>query len=59
MSPAVFREAGRLKSKYQMPLGDVVAASECLVNNGILVTADHHDFEPVVKAEKLQVRWIR
>ncbi|MDR2785599.1 MAG: PIN domain-containing protein [Treponema sp.] len=59
MSADVFREAGRLKSKYKIPLGDAVAAAECLVNNGLLVTADHHDFEPLATAEKLKVHWIR
>ena len=54
-----FKEAGRIKAKYKIPLGDSIAVAECIVENGILVTSDHNDFEKVVDAEKIKISWFR
>ena len=59
LSKDVFKEAGRIKSKYRIPLGDSVAVAECIVGNGILVTADHADFEKIENAENIEINWGR
>jgi predicted nucleic acid-binding protein len=55
----VFNEAGKIKSKYKIPLGDSIAVAECIIGNGILVTSDHHDFEKIEKKENLKINWFR
>jgi len=55
----VFNEAGRIKSKYKIPLGDSIAVAECLIGKGILVTSDHNDLEKVEKKENLKINWFR
>jgi predicted nucleic acid-binding protein len=55
----VFNEAGRIKSEYKIPIGDSIAAAECIICNGILVTSDHNDFEKVEKKENLRINWFR
>jgi hypothetical protein len=55
----VLKEAGRLKSKYKLSLADSIAIAESIVNNGSLVTADHHEIEPVKATENINVTWFR
>jgi len=55
----VFREAGRIKSKYKIPLGDSIAVAECIAGKGTLVTSDHTDFEKIEIAEKIKIDWFR
>jgi PIN domain nuclease of toxin-antitoxin system len=53
ISDAVFAEAGRLKATYKISL------AEASVSDGLLVTADRHEFESVEKHESIHFRWIR
>ncbi|MDR2921864.1 MAG: PIN domain-containing protein [Treponema sp.] len=55
----VFDEAGRIKSKYKIPLGDSIAVAECIIGKGILVTSDHNDLEKIEKNENLKINWFR
>jgi len=55
----VFNEAGRIKSKYKIPLGDSIAVAECIIGKGILVTSDHNDFEKIEKKENIKINWFR
>jgi len=55
----VFNEAGRIKSKYKIPLGDSIAVAECIIGKGILVTSDHNDLEEIEKKENLKINWFR
>ena len=55
----VFNEAGRIKSKYRMPLGDSIVVAECIVNNGILVTSDYKDLAKFEKEENIKINWFR
>jgi len=55
----VFKEAGRLKSKYKLSLADSIAIAESIINKGSLVTADHHEIGPIEAAEKIDVTWFR
>jgi PIN domain nuclease of toxin-antitoxin system len=59
ISDAVFTEAGRLKATYRISLADSIALAEALVSDGLLVTADHHEFESVEKHEDMHFCWIR
>ena len=55
----VFNEAGRIKSKYKIPLGDSIVVAECIVNNGILVTSDYKDLVKFEKEENVKINWFR
>jgi predicted nucleic acid-binding protein len=55
----VFREAGRIKSTYKIPLGDTILVAECIIGKWILVTSDHTDFERIEKIEDIKINWIR
>jgi len=55
----VFKEAGRLKTKYKLSLADSIAVAESIINKASLVTADHHEIEPIETAEKINVTWFR
>ena len=55
----IFNEAGRIKSKYKIPLGDSIVVAECIVRKGTLVTSDHSDLEKIEKAEKIKINWFR
>ena len=55
----VFKEAGRLKSKYRLSIADSVAVAESVTNGGSLVTADHHEIGPIERAEKISITWFR
>ncbi|MCL2154202.1 MAG: PIN domain-containing protein [Leptospirales bacterium] len=55
----VFNEAGRIKSKYKIPLGDSIAVAECIIGKWILVTSDHSDIEKIEKEEDIKVNWFR
>ena len=59
LSEEVFKEAGHIKSKYKIPLGDSIALAECITKNAILVTSDHNDFEPIEKIEDIKINWFR
>jgi predicted nucleic acid-binding protein len=59
LDDAVLREAGRLKANYKLSIADSIAVAETIINNGTLVTSDHHEIEPVKKHEKLKVFWFR
>lgn len=54
-----FKEAGRIKSTYKIPLGDSIAAAESIVRKEALVTSDHSDFDKVEVAENIKICWFR
>ena len=55
----VFQEAGRIKSKYKIPLGDSIAVAECIIGDGTLVTSDYSDFGKIEKPENIKINWFR
>jgi len=52
-------EAGRLKAIYKMSLADTFAVAQVIVSNGVLVTSDHHELEPIETSEGLNFMWFR
>ena len=59
LSEKVFIEAGRIKSRYKIPLGDSIVVAECIISEGALVTSDHNDLAKIEKAEKIRIDWFR
>jgi predicted nucleic acid-binding protein len=55
----VFKEAGRIKSKHKVPLGDSIVVAECIIGKGILVTSDHNDMGKIEKTEDIKINWFR
>jgi predicted nucleic acid-binding protein len=55
----VFAEAGRLKAIYKISLVDSIAIAETVAQRGILLTADHHEFDAVEQTESVHFLWIR
>jgi predicted nucleic acid-binding protein len=54
-----FKEAGRIKSIYKIPLGDSIVIAECIIEKGIIVTSDHNDFEKIMNKENIKINWFR
>ena len=55
----IFLEAGRLKATYRISLADSIALAEAIVSDGILLTADHHEFDLIETSEEIKFLWIR
>ncbi|PIU68042.1 MAG: VapC toxin family PIN domain ribonuclease [Armatimonadetes bacterium CG07_land_8_20_14_0_80_40_9] len=55
----VFKEAGRLKVIYKISLADSIALAEAKTRGVPILTADHHEFDPVDKAGDVIFHWIR
>jgi predicted nucleic acid-binding protein len=52
-------EAGRLKSRYRISLGDCFGLALTADLNGTFVTADHHELDEVERNEAIPFLWIR
>lgn len=59
LSDAVLRESSRLKAGYSISLADSIAIGEANVRNAQLVTADHHEFDPLEEKGEAKFYWIR
>ena len=59
ISDRVLREAGRLKASYRLSLADAIALAEAAVQEGILVTSDHHELDVIEQNEPIKLLWIR
>ena len=59
LSNQLFFEAGKLKAKYRISLADSIALSMAYLQNGMLVTSDHHEFDIIEQKEKISFCWIR
>ena len=59
LSDSVFKESGRLKATYRVSLADSIAIAEAKVRDAKLVTADHHEFDPLEEKGEVRFFWIR
>lgn len=59
LADEVFREAGRLKSRYRMSLADSIVLAESVVKKAVVVSSDHHEFDAVERDEDIEFLWIR
>ncbi len=55
VSPALMREAGRLKASHRLSYADAFAAGLARVRRGTLVSADRREFGPVETAREVSV----
>ena len=55
----VFKEAGRLKATYRISLADSIAIAEAKTRGIKILTADHHEFDPIDKKKEALFYWIR
>lgn len=55
----VFKEAGRLKATYKISLADSVALAEAKTRDAPILTADHHEFDPLAEKKEISFYWIR
>lgn len=44
-----WQEAGKVKAKNSISLADCFAIALAMRENAVLVTSDHHEFDPIVK----------
>ena len=59
LKDSVFKEAGRLKATYRISLADSVALAEAKTREAQILTADHHEFDPIDKNGEVVFHWIR
>ena len=55
----LLRQAGKLKVSYKISLADSIVLAHAMVDNCIVVTSDHHEFDTVEEKEKIRFNWIR
>ncbi len=55
----IFPVAGRLKASYKISLADSIVLAQTIVTNGVLLTADHHEFDAIEGREDINIHWIR
>ena len=55
----VFEKAGRLKANYKISLADSIVLAQTEVTGGIILTADHHEFDIIESKENIRFKWIR
>lgn len=55
----VFKEAGRLKATYKISLADSIVLAEAKIMGAKVLTADHHEFDPIDKEGEVIFHWIR
>jgi PIN domain nuclease of toxin-antitoxin system len=60
VSSPLWKQAGRLKVELgRVSLADSFALAFSLQEQGILITADHHEFDPIAAAGVCPIRFIR
>lgn len=59
VSPALMREAGKIKAEYRVSFADAFAAGLAGVRKAILVSCDHAEFDPLESAGQVHVLWAR
>lgn len=52
-------EASIFKVNWKLSLADAFAAGLTKLNNGKLVTTDHHEFDPIAKSDLIEFFWLR
>ncbi len=53
------KEAIHFKVNYKVSVADSIALGLAKVNNAVMVTADHHEFDVIAQAGELEFHWIR
>lgn len=53
------KKAIHFKVNYKISVADSIALGLAMVNNAVMVTADHHEFDVIAQAGELDFHWIR
>lgn len=57
---ALWRTAGKLKAEWRrVSLADCLALALALLENGTVLTTDHHELDPIAQAAICPIRFIR
>jgi uncharacterized protein with PIN domain len=57
---ALWQAAGKLKAEWRrISLADCIALALTQLENGILLTTDHHELDPIAQAAVCPIRFIR
>jgi len=59
LTDELMRMTGKIKSSYKCSLADAVLLAQALMDNAIVVTADHHEMDAVERDGKIQFLWLR
>jgi len=59
MDETLWLDAGRLKVAYGLSVADTFAIALARRLSGELMSADHHEFDPVAEAGECRIRFIR
>lgn len=58
--PALWRTAGKLKAEWRrVSLADCLALALAILENGTLLTSDHHELDPIAQAAICPLQFIR
>lgn len=57
--PQFWEEAGRLKAQARLSLADCFALTLCKRLRGVLLTSDHHEFDPLAVSGAYSITFIR
>jgi PIN domain nuclease of toxin-antitoxin system len=55
----LMRKAGNIKASFKMSLADSVLLAQALVDDGVVVTTDHHELDAVDKSGAVRILWVR
>ena len=57
---ALWRTAGKLKAEWRrISLADCLVIALAILENGTVLTTDHHELDPIAQAEVCPIRFIR
>ena len=59
LSDDFIKLAAQYKAFHKISFADCFVLALAEINNAAVVTADHHEFDPVEKSGKLKFEWIR
>ena len=59
LTNTLLRHAGRFKATHKISLADAVALAQAVVEQAVLVTADHHELDAVNESGEVEFLWVR
>jgi len=59
LTDELLRKAGRMKVQHRMSLADAMLVAQALVDNAIVITADHHELDDLDEKDVVKFLWIR
>jgi predicted nucleic acid-binding protein len=59
ITETLMKEAARFKLSYRISVADSFALATAKLENAMLITADHHEFDVIDEAGEIQFFWFR